>query len=96
MPAYVIASPTISNPKAYDEYKALSGPSLVPYGGRFVARGGEIAVLEGDWNPERVVLIEFPDMAKARTWYASPEYAKARAARAGAADMRMVLLEGLS
>jgi uncharacterized protein (DUF1330 family) len=58
-------------------------------------RGGAIEVVEGDWQPERLVVLKFPSMAQARHFEASPEYASARAARQGAADMRMLLVEGV-
>ena len=52
-------------------------------------------VIEGDWNPGRTVILKFKDAESAHKFYNSPEYTKARAAREGAAIMRMVLVEGV-
>lgn len=95
MPAYVIAEIDVHDPEGYEGYKALSGPSADLYGGRFVARGGATEVLEGEWEPRRVVILEFADMDAARRWWASPEYAEARAIRARTARSRLILTEGV-
>ena len=58
-------------------------------------RGGRVEVLEGDWSPERIVILKFPSVEAARRFNDSPEYGKARAARQGAAIMRMIVVEGL-
>jgi len=60
-----------------------------------VARGGELAVLEGDWHPARLVVLEFEDLAAARRWYESEGYRAARQLRQGAARLRMVAVQGL-
>ena len=65
------------------------------HGAEVCVRGGPVEVLEGDWTPERLILLKFPSVAAAKAFDASPEYDKARAARQGAAIMRMVLVEGL-
>jgi uncharacterized protein (DUF1330 family) len=94
MPAYVIVETEIHDPEQYERYKAA--PDAVRGGGgRFVVRGGELAVLEGDWNPSRLVLLEFPDLETAKRWYDSPEYREVRKLRDGAANLRMVAVEGL-
>lgn len=95
MPAYLIVETQITDPVAYEVYKSLSPAAIAAHGGRFLARGGELAVLEGDWHPNRLVLAEFPDIATAKIFYDSPEYLKARKAREGAATLRMVVVEGL-
>jgi uncharacterized protein (DUF1330 family) len=64
-------------------------------GGRFVVRGGELAVLEGDWDPTRLVVLEFPDLQAAKRWYESPEYQDAKRLRDGAARLNMVAVEGV-
>lgn len=93
--AYVLVDIEVTDPVAYAKYQSLSGPAAAAYGGRFVVRGGATEVLEGDRVPNRVVVIEFPDMATARTWYDSPEYREARAARADCARGQLVLVEGV-
>jgi uncharacterized protein (DUF1330 family) len=95
MPAYVIVETDIHDPEQYERYKAASPDAVQGGGGRFVARGGELAVLEGDWNPTRLVLLEFPDLETAKRWYDSPEYREVRKLRHGAANLRMVAVEGL-
>ncbi|MEO7854719.1 MAG: DUF1330 domain-containing protein [Rubrivivax sp.] len=95
MSAYIIAHMQVSNPQQYEQYKTLAKVASEKYGGEYLARGGELEVLEGDWHPPRVVIVKYPSMAKARAFYDSPEYREARNAREGAAVMSMVLVEGL-
>ncbi len=95
MSAYIIAHMRISNPVQYEQYKKLAKVASEKYGGEYLARGGELEVLEGDWQPPRVVIIKYPNMARARAFYDSPEYVEARKAREGAAVMSMVLVEGM-
>lgn len=96
MPAFVIARiATIHDPVRYDEYKRLVPATLAPFGGRFVARGGEVAVLEGEWSAERVVILEFPSMDQARAWWDSAEYARARALRQASSTGTLVVVDGV-
>ncbi|MFL5910586.1 MAG: DUF1330 domain-containing protein [Gaiellaceae bacterium] len=95
MPAYVIVETDVRDPEQYERYKAASPGSVAAGGGRFVARGGELAVLEGDWNPSRIVILEFPDLEAAKRWYESPGYQEVKALREGAASLRMVAVEGV-
>ena len=64
-------------------------------GGRFLVRGGELSVLEGDWTPKRLVVLEFEDLEAAKRWYDSPSYQEAIRLREGAANLRMVAVEGV-
>jgi uncharacterized protein (DUF1330 family) len=94
--AYVIVDMDVTDPDRYAaDYVPLSGPAVEAAGGRFIARGGETAVLEGDARPHRTVLIEFESMAAAKAWYDSPAYRRARAAREGAAVGSFVVVEGV-
>ena len=95
MPAYLIVETDIHDPEQYERYKAASPGAVTAGGGRFLARGGELAVLEGDWRPARLVVLEFEDLDAVRRFYDSPEYQAAKALRAGAATLRMVAVEGL-
>jgi uncharacterized protein (DUF1330 family) len=95
MPAYVIVETDIHDPEQYERYKAASPGSVAEGGGRFVARGGELAVLEGEWNPSRIVILEFPDLEAAKRWYESPGYQEVKALREGAARLRIVAVEGV-
>jgi len=95
VPAYIIVETDISDPEQYELYKQASPGAVTAGGGRFIARGGEVAVLEGDWQPKRVVLLEFPDLEAAKRFYESPEYQEAKRLREGAARLNMVAIEGV-
>ena len=95
MPAYVIVETDVHDPEQYEQYKAASPAAVAAGGGRFVVRGGEMAVLEGDWQPKRLVLLEFEDLEAAKAWYESEEYVEARALREGAANLNMVAVQGV-
>jgi uncharacterized protein (DUF1330 family) len=73
MPAYVMANIQVNDPQAYSEYTAKVPGTVDKYGGHFIVRGGEPQVKEGSPLP-RVVVIEFPSVEQANTWYHSPEY----------------------
>ena len=94
MSAYIIANVTVTNTEQYEAYKKLSSHAMQVHGVEVCVRGGTVEVLEGDWQPDRVVVLKFPSVEQARAFSASPEYSAARAARQGAATMRMVLVEG--
>ena len=95
MPAYVIANVDILDPTPYERYKGMAPPSIAAYGGRYVARGGKVQVLEGSWQPTRLVILEFPNAAQARAWWESKEYAEAKAVRQSCARADLVIVEGL-
>ncbi|HEX3226865.1 MAG TPA: DUF1330 domain-containing protein [Gaiellaceae bacterium] len=95
MPAYVIVETDIHDPEQYEQYKAASPAAVAGGGGRFIARGGELAVFEGDWNPSRLVILEFPDLEAAKAWYMSENYQEAKKLRDGAAHLNMVAVEGV-
>jgi uncharacterized protein (DUF1330 family) len=95
MPAYVLVEISVHNPEEYEDYKKLSLPSLQPFNGKFIVRGGKTITLEGDWNPERMVILEFPAKELALEWWNSDIYAKAKAIRQRSASTRMIVLEGI-
>lgn len=95
MPAYMIARINVTDAEKYEGYKALSPAAIAAYGGKFLARGGEVAMLEGEPEDRRVVIVEFPSVEQAKVFYDSPEYLEARAARAGAAEGQFMVVEGL-
>lgn len=74
MAAYVIVDVEVLDPEAYREYTRQVPATLEPYGGRFIVRGGAYETLEGDWRPQRIVILEFPSVEQARAWHASPAY----------------------
>jgi uncharacterized protein (DUF1330 family) len=95
MSAYIVVQVDVKDAEAYEEYKALAPPSIEAYGGRYIVRGGEVERLEGRWSPKRLVVLEFPDTARARAWWESPEYAAAKALRQRSAVSEMILVAGL-
>jgi len=95
MPAYVIVETDVTDPEQYEQYKAASPAAIAAGGGRFLVRGGELAVLEGDWQPSRIVVLEFDDLAAAKRWYESEAYQEAKKLRAGAASFRAVAVQGV-
>ena len=95
MSVYVIASLTIKDAVRFEDYKQTVAPSMEKYGGRFVARGGPIHVLEGAWPRERLIIGEFPSMERAREWWDSPEYAEPKALRQATADSELVIVQGV-
>jgi uncharacterized protein (DUF1330 family) len=95
MPAYVIADVReVRDLDTLVEYRRRNADAVANHGGRFVIRGGESELLEGDWPTQRIVLIEFPDAAAARAWWASEEYAPLKAMRREASDTNIVLVDG--
>jgi uncharacterized protein (DUF1330 family) len=95
MPAYVIADIDISDPEHYEQYKSDVPGTLAASGGRFIVPGGELARLEGDWQPRRLVVLEFENLDAAKRWYDSPDYGEAKRLRENAATIQMVAVEGL-
>jgi len=95
MTAYVIVETDITDPERYEQYKAASPAAISAGGGRFLVRGGELVVLEGDWEPTRLVVLEFEDLAAAKRWYESEVYQEAKKLREGAARLSMVAVQGV-
>jgi uncharacterized protein (DUF1330 family) len=94
MPAYVIVDIEVHDTAIYDEYRKLVGATLTQYGGKFVVRGGKIETLEGNWNPKRIVIVEFESVARARQWYDSEEYRVPKQMRMKASRANVLLVEG--
>jgi uncharacterized protein (DUF1330 family) len=92
--AYVIADIDVTDPDVYARYRQQVLATVERYGGRFVVRGGAIEPLEGEWRPKRLVILEFPDLERARAWYGSREYAPLIELRQRAARGSVVLVEG--
>ena len=93
--AYVLVQVDVTNPQQYQEYAKLTPAIVESFGGRFLARAGRIATLEGPPAKPRVVVIEFPSFAKAQEFYASPAYTAARKLREGAAQAQFIAVEGV-
>lgn len=95
MSAYIIVDIHITDPHAYDGYKRDAAPTVGMYDGRYIVRGGKVQVLEGNPDPERVVVLEFPDRDRALAWWNSPEYAPFKKVRHAAARSTMLLVVGV-
>lgn len=95
MSAYIIAEVKVHDAQLYEDYKGQVQATLEKYGGRFLVRGGDTDLLEGDWNPPRLVVLEFPSVADARAWWSSTEYAEPKSLRQRSAVTRMILAEGV-
>jgi uncharacterized protein (DUF1330 family) len=95
MPAYVIGDVRAAwDAEALGEYRRRNTDAVARHGGRFIIRGGEIELLEGEWDTRRIIVIEFPDMAAARGWYESEDYAPLRTLRQSASDTNIIVVEG--
>ena len=92
MPAYVISDVEFLDPAAVERYRALAQAAIAKYGGRYLACGGAVEPVEGDWAPERIIILEFPSMERAREWYRSPEALKVRAT---ALDRNLIFVDGV-
>jgi len=96
MPAYVIADVRQAlDQEALVEYRRGNTESVARHGGHFVVRGGDMEVLEGDWDTRRIVVIAFPDMAAAHEWYESDDYAPLKALRQSASETNIILVDGV-
>jgi uncharacterized protein (DUF1330 family) len=95
MSAYVLAEIEVTDAALYEEYRRQVLPVVVKFGGRFLARGGRIEAMEGDWKPKRLVIVEFPSMERALEWYRSPEYAPLIEMREKASRGKLLIVDGV-
>jgi uncharacterized protein (DUF1330 family) len=95
MAAYIIAHVEVTDPVGYEEYRERVPAVITAYGGRYLARGGATSVLEGSFTPHRLVILEFPDMARLKAFYHSPEYQPLVAVRKRTSRSNLVAIEGL-
>ena len=95
MAAYVVVQVDVRDPVRYENYRKMVPASLEKYGGRFLVRGGKTHTMEGGWAPKRFVLVEFPSAEQAKAWWASPEYAAAKALRQATSDSQLIIAEGV-
>ena len=96
MPAYVIVEIEILEPVGYEEYKKQASDTVHKYGGKYIVRGGRTEVLEGDWQPKRIVILAFPTMQRAKEWLKCEEYREPRKLRHATAKTNMLLVEGFT
>ncbi|MEA2164981.1 MAG: hypothetical protein QOK37_3108 [Thermoanaerobaculia bacterium] len=95
MSALIIVDMEVLDPVRYEDYKRLASEAIARYGGRYLVRGGQSEVLDGPWQPGRLVVLEFESVAQAKAWRDSPEYAAAKKVRDECARANMVVVEGL-
>jgi uncharacterized protein (DUF1330 family) len=96
MSAYLISDITVGDSAAFEVYRTRAADAIRTYGGRYLARLGEVQVLEGSWNPNMIVVVEFPSLGQARAWYRSTEYAFALEVRDKALSRNLILVNGVS
>src|SRR5437660_12511361 len=94
MPAYIIVEIDTVDPIDYEEYKKLAGATVEKYGGKYIVRGGKTEVLEGDWKPKRIVVLEFESRDRAKEWLNCEAYRGPRKMRHRTAETNTVLGEG--
>ena len=95
MAVYAVVNVRITDPDRYAEYREQAPPTIARYGGKYLARGGTTEVLEGEWSPQRLVILKFESMERFHEWYSSPEYAPLKQVRGEAAISDFVVVEGL-
>ena len=96
MPAYLIASVDIKDSEKIKEYLAATPKILKKYSGRFLVRGGEIWIAEGNWNPNRLVVVEFDTFEKAKEFWNSQEYKPLKELRQAIANTDMIFVDGIT
>ena len=94
MSAYIIVEIDITEPVGYEEYKRQAAATVHKYGGKYIVRGGRTEVLEGDWQPKRIVILEFESLERAQEWLNCEEYREPRKLRHKTAKTNMILVEG--
>ena len=95
MKGFVIVDIEILDQGKYQKYRQMAASSIEQYGGNYLVRGGRIQPLEGDWSPERLAIVEFESLEKAKAWYDSPEYAPAKQIRQEASRGKILIVEGV-
>jgi uncharacterized protein (DUF1330 family) len=95
MAAYVIVEIEVTDPVGYEEYKKQAAATVHKYGGKYIVRGGKTEVLEGNWKPKRIVILEFPTMDRAKEWLNCEEYREPRKKRHATAKTNMLVIEGV-
>jgi uncharacterized protein (DUF1330 family) len=95
MAAYILVNVKVTDTTRYEEYKRLAERAVQEHGGRYLVRGGQTIALEGEWQPNRIVVLEFPTLERVNEFYRSPEYAAARELRKGCAEMNMIAVSGV-
>ena len=95
MPGYVIADVEVTNPELFEEYRKLVPATVEAYGGRYIVRGGDSKVVEGEWTPNRTVIIEFESFEQAKAWHSSEMYAGPKQMRIDSTNSSVIIVDGL-
>jgi uncharacterized protein (DUF1330 family) len=95
MAAYIIVDVVITDPEGFAPYRDMAPATVAAYDGKYLARGGALTPLEGDWDPKRITVIEFPSVERARAWWDSTDYAEAKAIRQRTTETKMLIVEGV-
>jgi uncharacterized protein (DUF1330 family) len=95
MSAFVIVEVSVHDHVEYEEYKKLTPAAVAAFNGKFIVRGGKTITLEGEWNPERIVVLEFPTVEQANEWWNSELYTEAKKIRQRTAKTKMIIVEGV-
>ncbi len=95
MAAYAVVNVRVTDPDRYAQYRGKVPDTIARYGGKYLARGGKVEVLEGDWDPQRLVILEFESLERFNEWYNSPEYASLKQLRHEATVTEFAVIEGL-
>ena len=95
MKAYVIVQETVSDQKLFDDYRSNVMATLTEFAGRFIIRGGNLTIVEGEWPHQRTVVLEFPSRDAAESWYKSPAYQKVLPLRMSSSTGNLVIIDGI-
>ena len=95
MTGYAIIHDEIQDQTLFAEFRRRVGATVEAHGGRYLVRGGAIEVMDGDWSPDRIVVIEFDSVEQARAWLTSPEYTEIKQIRMNAASASVIIVEGV-
>ena len=96
MAVYFIADIEVTDPEVFEEYRKKAAPIIEKYGGRYLVRGGEPEAVEGDWNPSRIVVLEFPSEEHLKTFATAPDYEPVAAIRHRSANTNAIMVQGYS
>ena len=95
MAGYVVVQVDVHDPEGFAIYRDMVPATLETYGGRYLVRGGDYECVEGEWNPKRLVIVEFASVEHAKQWWASEEYAPAKSLREKTSHSTAIIVEGL-
>ncbi len=95
MSVYMIIDVEVTDADTYAEYVQRVPATVEKYDGQYLARGGDVEVLAGDWRPERIIVLEFPSSDHLKQWLMSPEYVALAPIRQKSTNTRAIVVQGL-